>query len=130
MALTLAMSITVVGNRRGPVYPVWDLQLVPAYDELCQYDDGSPSMQFVVAHGQPNDEATNHAIQYEAAHIRASVLAYLELKDVVCSKCWTSSKVGNLKLRTKAGFSKMKCESELCGETMPSSQWRCRCKLR
>ena len=70
------------------------------------------------------DEASKKARDVAAEHRQKS-----RLIDIYCPRCSSAHQVANMKLVAKTGgCSTTKCSSRTCGQTAPSSEWRCRCK--
>ena len=61
--------------------------------------------------------------------VRANVHGTMLLKDIKCPICDRLQKAGDSKLRTRTGFSKVKCKAKTCGEVVQSSWWKCRCGI-
>ena len=57
---------------------------------------------------------------------KACLKTFMKLQDILCPCCDEAQKVAKSKLRTKSGFSKVKCKN--CKEIRPSAAWRCRCR--
>ena len=60
---------------------------------------------------------------------KANVHGLMQLKDLKCPTCHAEQKVAGMKLRTRTGFSELKCKVDHCGEVALSNIWRCRCNL-
>ena len=64
-----------------------------------------------------------------AGGVAAELREKTKLLDIYCPRCSMAHTVANTKLVGKTGgCSNAKCRDRRCGQTAPSSEWRCRCR--
>ena len=54
----------------------------------------------------------------------------MTIKSLACPKCEVRQDVTKMKLKTKAGFSSLKCKAKSCEQVTLSSMWKCCCRIQ
>ena len=133
--LPVSRPTSIHGSRENHL-----LATPPVEEQASQDQPGRCLQDYVMDDGQsvPHCGRENHLLapiadqedtQQTATDVRANVAGQLKLKNAKCPTCGAEQKVEGLKLRTRTGFSQLKCKAKDCGEVALSSLWRCRCNL-